>query len=107
MLRVCVLVITLPVQPQYPLKHLRSLKRRRLSMSKELDPEKKISLQEIPEIKAIAVPDERTHFKKLMLSNPNFFGTFPDLGTIVKPIKGDTTFEQLTCLGLYPGNFFG
>jgi len=76
-------------------------------MSKELDPEKKISLQETPEIKAIAVPDERTHFKKLMLSNPNFFGTFPDLGTIVKPIKGDTTFEQLTCLGLYPGSFFG
>ena len=46
---------------------------------------------------------ERFNFKKLILSNPNYFGTFPNLGgDIVLPKKFDTTFEDLTCLGLNP-----
>ena len=46
---------------------------------------------------------ERLNFKKLLLSNPNYFGTFPNLGgEIVLPKKFDTAFEQLTCLGLNP-----
>lgn len=76
-------------------------------MAKENDPKQKSpKVEKAAEIAPIVIPNERTNFKKLLLSNPNFFGTFPDLGNIVKPIKGDTTFEQLTCLGLYPGAFF-
>jgi len=78
-------------------------------MPKENDPKKKSSQPDTTDAVTppIAVPKERMEFKKLLLSNPNFFGTFPDLGAVVKPLKGDTTFEQLTCLGLYPGGFFG
>lgn len=74
---------------------------------KDKDPKKTPSEKEpaVAVTRPIAVPKERMEFKKLLLSNPNFFGTFPDLGTVVKPLKGDTTFEQLTCLGLYPGGF--
>jgi hypothetical protein len=78
-------------------------------MAKETDPKKKPSraADTVSEIPAIKVPNERTNFKKLLFSNPNFFGTFPNLGKVVKQISGDTTFEQLTCLGLYPGEFIG
>jgi hypothetical protein len=76
-------------------------------MPDKIDPKKKISGRVVAsETASIAVPRERTNFKKLLLSNPNFFGTFPDLGKVVKPISGDTTFEQLTCLGLFPGGLF-
>lgn len=44
---------------------------------------------------------ERLNFKTLLLQNPNYFGTLPKLGGVpVKKINFDTTFEQLTCLGL-------
>ena len=77
-------------------------------MAKEDDPKKKPTKTEAAaEVPAIAVPNERTNFKKLLLSNPNFFGTFPGLGNVVKAQKGDTTFEELRCLGLYPGGFLG
>jgi len=81
-------------------------------MAKETDPKKKparpqAAADAATDVPAIKVPNERSNFKKLLLSNPNFFGTFPNLGKVVKAISGDTTFEQLTCLGLYPGNFFG
>jgi hypothetical protein len=52
---------------------------------------------------AIKVPQHRHEFKTLMLSNPNYFGTFPKLGgKVVLKQQFDTTFEQLTCLGLQP-----
>ena len=81
-------------------------------MPKESDPKKKPARPEAAadagsEIPPIKVPNERSNFKKLLLGNPNFFGTFPNLGKVVKAISGDTTFEQLTCLGLYPGELFG
>jgi hypothetical protein len=81
-------------------------------MAKDTDPKKKITPPQTPsdkvtKVAAIKVPEERTNFKKLLLSNPNFFGTFPNLGKVVKAISGDTTFEQLTCVGLYPGDLFG
>ena len=78
-------------------------------MAKETDPKKKPAraADTVPEVPAIKVPNERSNFKKLLFSNPNFFGTFPNLGKLVKAISGDTTFEQLTCVGLYPGEFFG
>jgi len=76
-------------------------------MPKDTDPKKKVTADKVAETPAIKVPTERTNFKKLLLSNPNFFGTFPNLGKVVKAISGDTTFEQLTCVGLYPGELFG
>ena len=48
-------------------------------------------------------PAERTNFKQMVLGNPNYFGTFKKFGTkAVKPFSGDTSYEQLTCLGLQP-----
>lgn len=76
-------------------------------MPKEDDLKNKTSPKQAPtppDTPAIAVPPERTNFKKLLLSNPNFFGTFPKLGKVVKALSGDTTYEQLTCLGLFPGD---
>jgi hypothetical protein len=49
-----------------------------------------------------AVAPERSSFKSLFLSNPNYFGTFPKLGKVVLPKSFDTAFEQLVCLGLDP-----
>jgi hypothetical protein len=51
--------------------------------------------------------EERGNFKLSLLKNPNFFGTFPGLGNVVKQIQFDTTFEQVTCVGLNPGPPFG
>ncbi len=51
--------------------------------------------------KQIAVPAERAQFKSLVLSNPNYFGNFPKLGgKVIKPFSGNSTYEQLECLGL-------
>jgi hypothetical protein len=59
-------------------------------------------------VETIEVPAERKQFKQLLLANPNYFGTFPQLGgKVVKPFSGNTTFEQLGCLGLNPGGLFG
>jgi hypothetical protein len=53
----------------------------------------------------IELPAKRTQFKSLVLSNPNYFGTFPKFGgKAQKPFSGDTTYEQLQCLGLNPGS---
>ena len=55
--------------------------------------------------KKIELQPERVNFKKLVLSNPNYFGTFPKFGgKLVKAFSGNTTFEQLECLGLNPGS---
>ena len=43
---------------------------------------------------------ERTHFKSNLLKNPNYYGTYPGLGPVVKEILYDTNFERLQCLGL-------
>lgn len=50
----------------------------------------------------IKVPIERSEFLSKLLSNPNYFGTFPGLGKVVQELQGSTAFEQLECLGLYP-----
>ena len=45
----------------------------------------------------------RTQFHSLVLGNPNYFGNMPDLGfKQVEVLKGNTTYEQLTCIGLNP-----
>lgn len=73
-------------------------------MPKEKDSKKK---SPTPQAAQAQLVPERQNFKKLLLSNPNYFGTFPQLGKVVKVLSGDTTFEQLTCLGLNPGGFLG
>jgi hypothetical protein len=46
---------------------------------------------------------ERTRFKSFLLQNPNYFGNLEvsDFKPI-KVIKGNTTFEQMVCVGLNP-----
>ncbi|HWZ81931.1 MAG TPA: hypothetical protein VNW47_04875 [Terriglobales bacterium] len=59
-------------------------------------------------VETLEVPAERKYFKNLILANPNYFGTIPKFGgKVVKAFSGDTTYEQLTCLGLNPGGLFG
>ncbi len=49
------------------------------------------------------IPKERLQFKSLLLKNPNYFGNFPELEIKpVKVIKGDPTYERITCLGYNP-----
>ena len=48
-------------------------------------------------------PRERSHFLKLLLSNPNYFGnvkqsSFPPVANIA----GNTTYEELACVGFQP-----
>lgn len=51
----------------------------------------------------LALVPGRVNFQTLILSNPNYFGTFPNLGgVVIEPKSFDTEFEQLTCLGLNP-----
>ena len=51
----------------------------------------------------VAVARERLQFKRLLATNPNYFGNLSEsLFTPVKVIKSDTAFEELTCLGYNP-----
>ena len=50
---------------------------------------------------AAQIEQERTHFKALLVANPNYFGTL--VGSQLKPVKpksGDISYEQLICGGL-------
>jgi hypothetical protein len=45
--------------------------------------------------------NERVHFHKLLLSNPNYFGSLE--GSVLQPVlpmKANVTYEQITCVGL-------
>ena len=49
------------------------------------------------------VPQERAQFRALLLSNPNYFGNLE--GVDLEPvnvIKGNTTYEELQCVGFEP-----
>ena len=46
---------------------------------------------------------ERQHFRALLLSNPNYFGNLANSPfKPVAPIKGDTTYESIGCVGFHP-----
>lgn len=55
-----------------------------------------------------AAPPEREHMQLLMLQNPNYFGTLSKKNPLagqfkaVKAIQGNTTYEQITCVGYNP-----
>ena len=61
----------------------------------------------LPSAGSSAFHEERTNFTINLLKNPNYFGTFPGLGNVVKKINYNTTYEDLACLGLNPGTGFG
>ena len=49
------------------------------------------------------VEKERIEFKELIIENPNYFGTFPEINIKpVLPMKTNTKYEELRCLGFYP-----
>lgn len=50
------------------------------------------------------IEPERGSFRQLILENPNYFGTYPELPYEQEVEKaGDTTYEELTCIGYEPG----
>jgi hypothetical protein len=50
---------------------------------------------------------ERARFRQLILENPNYFGNLPESPfKPVKPIKVNTTYEELTCVGFNPQTNF-
>jgi hypothetical protein len=54
---------------------------------------------EFPEIEP-----ERAAFRRLIVENPNYFGTYPELPFEQEEAKaGDTSYEELTCVGYEPG----
>ncbi|HUI40484.1 MAG TPA: hypothetical protein VL523_00800 [Terriglobia bacterium] len=74
-------------------------------------PQKKNGSKEkevVPAPVTIAIPVERGQFKNLILGNPNYFGTASQYGgKVVKQLSGDTTYEELACLGLNPSGSLG
>ncbi len=47
--------------------------------------------------------EERTNFNKLLVQNPNYFGTLAESSfPAVLDVKGNTGFEELTCVGFNP-----
>ena len=54
--------------------------------------------------KKFSVDKERSQFKQLILKNPNYFGNLEfSPYKPVKPIQGDSSYEEMVCLGLNPG----
>jgi hypothetical protein len=50
---------------------------------------------------SVKLEPTRQHFEALLLSNPNYFGTIEGATQPpVAPMKGNTTYEELTCVGL-------
>lgn len=51
----------------------------------------------------VTIRRERQHFRALLLSNPNYFGNLANSPfKPVVPIKGDTTYESIGCVGFHP-----
>jgi hypothetical protein len=47
--------------------------------------------------------EERLTIHRLLANNPNYFGTVPNIDfAVVKPIKFNTSYEELTCIGVWP-----
>src|SRR5215467_14008419 len=58
----------------------------------------------MPANSAAKIQPERLRFRELILGNPNYFGTAPE--TELPPVvewAAQTTYEELTCVGLQPG----
>jgi hypothetical protein len=58
-------------------------------------------INNIEMMNAAQVHPTRTQFTKLMLINPNYFGTMPESGEkVVEAMSANTAYEQLRCIGL-------
>ena len=64
---------------------------------------------DLPESTSKEGPEpERANFKKLIATNPNYFGNLTELELPeidlpeVKPQQGNTSYEELQCIGLWP-----
>lgn len=58
-------------------------------------------------VEKVKIENERIQFKKLIASNPNYFGGIKDKATVAKfPLvqlmNNNTTYEELLCVGFYP-----
>lgn len=65
--------------------------------------EKKVKEKKMSE----KIEKERAEFKSLIIGNPNYFGTFPEVK--IKPVlhmKHNTKYEELRCVGFYPKSDF-
>lgn len=65
--------------------------------------EKKVKEKKMSE----KIEKERAEFKSLIIGNPNYFGTFPEVK--IKPVlhmKNNTKYEELRCVGFYPESDF-
>jgi hypothetical protein len=73
------------------------------SLAKRKVEEMKVVRRPVEPKRVVRIEKERMQFKKLIIQNPNYFGTFPDTKfEPVKPMKFNTKYEELKCLGFYP-----
>lgn len=57
----------------------------------------------VAHIPAGEVPKERKHFRALLVGNPNYFGNLIESPLPPAfPKQGDTTFEEIGCVGFHP-----
>ena len=72
----------------------------------EIVSNKRIETRRIVSIKkkpALMIEKSRSNFKKLLIQNPNYFGTYPEVNiNPVLPMKTNTKYEELKCVGFYP-----
>ncbi len=68
-----------------------------------MDDKLKKAVQKSQAAMQAANPDERSKFKVLLLSNPNYFGNLVESPfKPVLPIAGNTHYEELGCVGFHP-----
>jgi len=69
-------------------------------MSEKIETKKIVAIAKTP---MIIVEKTRSDFKKLIIQNPNYFGTFPKIKIKpILPMKANTKYEELKCIGFYP-----
>nr|AHM02016.1 hypothetical protein MA2307 [uncultured miscellaneous Crenarchaeota group] len=65
-----------------------------------MEARKIVSIKKKP---VLRIEKSRSDFKKLLIQNPNYFGTYPEVGiNPVLPMKANTKYEELKCIGFYP-----
>jgi hypothetical protein len=59
--------------------------------------------QQAPEQEPIELTNSRRRFRRLLATNPNYFGNLPGFGfDPIEPKTGDTTYEQIDCVSYSP-----
>ncbi len=92
----------LPVPRRTDLSSVRATKGKTI-MTEHLPSGTEQQGQQAPEQVQIELPASRLRFRRLLATNPNYFGNLPDLGfDPVEPKTGDTTFEQIDCVSYSP-----